>query len=103
MTTTKRAIKLKKTRTKKTNNINNATNTTSTNTLYQKQYLTGKELAKRWGVSHRTVQRWRLDSVGLPYIKIGDRIVRYSLDIIQSYEKVYGPQLVIDINWGLEW
>ncbi len=100
MTTTKRAIKLNKTKTKKPKKTNNTNNT---NTTDQKQYLSGKELAKRWGVSHRTVQRWRLESVGLPYIKIGDRIVRYSLDIIQSYEKVYDPQLVIDINWGLEW
>ena len=68
-----------------------------------KQYLSGKELANRWGVSHRTVQRWRLDGVGLPYVKIGDRIVRYSLNSIKAYEKEYRPQFVIDINWGLVW
>ncbi len=76
---------------------------TKTNKATTKQYLSGKELANRWGVSYRTVQRWRLDGVRLPHVKIGDRIVRYSLNSIKAYEKEYGLRLIADINWGLAW
>ena len=97
MTTTKQAVKLE-TKTKKTTKLNN-----TNNQIDQNLYISGKELAKRWGISYRTVERWRFEGVGLPYIKIGDRIVRYSLDAVHSYERIYGPQLVMEMNWGLSW
>ena len=49
------------------------------------QHITEKELAKRWGISHRTLQRWRSDGETLPYIKIGGR-VRYTIKAIEQYE-----------------
>lgn len=49
-------------------------------------YFTEKELARRWGISHRTLQRWRSDNNGLPYTKFG-RHVRYPLSVIQEFEE----------------
>ena len=34
-----------------------------------------KLLARRWGLSHRTLERWRHDEIGPAYLKIGGRIV----------------------------
>lgn len=43
----------------------------------QKQiYLSEHELAEKWGISHRTLQRWRWLNQGPNYLKIGGR-VRY--------------------------
>jgi len=49
-------------------------------------YLSDKSLAKRWGISFRTLQRWRWKGTGPPYIKIGGRI-RYRLDNITKFEE----------------
>jgi hypothetical protein len=49
-------------------------------------YLTEKHLAKRWGISIDTLQRWRWRKVGPSYIKIG-RHIRYSLKNIRDFEK----------------
>ncbi|MEM7617126.1 MAG: helix-turn-helix domain-containing protein [Pseudomonadota bacterium] len=49
------------------------------------QHLSEKALARRWNISHRTLQRWRAEGIGIPYIKIGGRI-RYPLNIIEHYE-----------------
>jgi predicted site-specific integrase-resolvase len=49
-------------------------------------YLSDKNLAKRWGISFRTLQRWRWKGTGPPYIKIGGRI-RYRLDSIKKFEE----------------
>jgi hypothetical protein len=89
MITTNRSVKINK---PKENNQNH---------LNQKLFISSKELARRWRVSHRTVQRWRSEGTGLPYLKIGNRIVRYSLDSVAAYEKVHLPHL-LDINGGAE-
>ena len=39
--------------------------------------LSEKSLARKWGISHKTLQRWRWLKTGPAYIKIGGRI-RYS-------------------------
>jgi predicted site-specific integrase-resolvase len=49
-------------------------------------YLSDKSLARRWGISFRTLQRWRWKGKGPPYIKIGGRI-RYHLDNIKKFEE----------------
>jgi predicted DNA-binding transcriptional regulator AlpA len=43
------------------------------------------ELAKRWGVSPKTLQRWRTEGRGPQYLKLSKRVV-YPLDQIESYE-----------------
>ncbi|NBV06859.1 MAG: DNA-binding protein [Proteobacteria bacterium] len=49
-------------------------------------YFSEKSLACRWGMSFRTLQRWRWKGTGPPYIKIGGR-VRYHLDNIKKFEE----------------
>ena len=49
-------------------------------------YFSEKSLANRWGVSFRTLQRWRWKGKGPPYMKIGGRI-RYHLDNIKQFEE----------------
>jgi predicted DNA-binding transcriptional regulator AlpA len=47
--------------------------------------LSEKLLARRWGFSHRTLERWRHDGTGPTYLKIGGRVV-YRLSDIEAYE-----------------
>ena len=58
-------------------------------TNQQEQYLCEKHLAKKWGISFRTLQKWRWLNVGPPYIKIGGR-VRYSPESIKNFEEANG-------------
>jgi len=48
--------------------------------------LTQKELARRWTISHRTLERWRWVGEGPVYMKIGGRVV-YRLDDILCFEQ----------------
>lgn len=48
-------------------------------------YLTQVELARRWSVSARTLEKWRSLGLGPAYIKIGGR-VRYRLADVTAYE-----------------
>ena len=43
------------------------------------------ELAERWGMSAKTLQRWRTDKRGPPYIKLGKN-VRYRQEDVHAYE-----------------
>jgi hypothetical protein len=48
-------------------------------------YLTQVELAARWRISPRTLERWRWAGEGLPFTKVGGRVL-YSLSDIEGYE-----------------
>jgi len=50
------------------------------------------DLARRWNVSPRTLERWRWLRQGPQYLKIGGRVV-YRLDDIEAYEaaKLHTP------------
>jgi len=48
-------------------------------------YISEKGLAKKWGLSPKTLQRWRWLKVGPSYIKISGR-VRYTDDAIKEFE-----------------
>ena len=48
--------------------------------------FTETELALRWNVSAKTLQRWRSDGVGPPYNKLS-KAVRYPVDEIVVYER----------------
>jgi hypothetical protein len=48
-------------------------------------YLTQVELAARWRISPRTLERWRWAGDGLRFIKIGG-LVRYRLEDIEVFE-----------------
>jgi hypothetical protein len=49
------------------------------------RHLNQVELARRWSLSHRTLERWRWEGRGPAYLKIGGRVV-YRLGDIESYE-----------------
>lgn len=53
--------------------------------MLQKQCLTQKELARRWGISHRTLERWRYDGQGPTFLKLGGRVL-YRLADVEAYE-----------------
>ena len=50
------------------------------------KHLNQIELSDRWGISHRTLERWRWIGEGPPYLKIGGRVV-YRLEDIERYEQ----------------
>ncbi|MER8822613.1 helix-turn-helix domain-containing protein [Mesorhizobium sp. M0991] len=49
-------------------------------------YLCQEEVARRFRVSPRTLERWRWKKTGPNYHKLGGRIV-YSLNDIETYER----------------
>jgi hypothetical protein len=49
------------------------------------KHLNQIDLARRWRVSERTLERWRWLHQGPQYLKIGGRVV-YRIEDIESYE-----------------
>ncbi len=49
-----------------------------------KEFLREAELAQRWRVSGRTLQRWRRSGSGPPWLKFGGRIVYSIGDIVAA-------------------
>lgn len=45
------------------------------------------ELAARWGMSPKTLQRWRAQNVGPEYLKLGKKIM-YPLADVENYENL---------------
>ena len=52
----------------------------------ERTFINQIELARRWCISPRTLERWRWLGEGLPFIKLGGRVV-YRMSDIESYEK----------------
>jgi hypothetical protein len=50
-------------------------------------HLNQIELARRWRLSHRTLERWRWLDQGPTYLKIGGRVV-YRLEDVEAYETI---------------
>ena len=48
--------------------------------------LSPPELAARWGMSPKTLERWRCESIGPVYLRLPGR-VRYRLSDIEAYER----------------
>lgn len=48
--------------------------------------FTETELARRWSISAKTLQRWRCEGSGPPYIKLS-KAVRYPVGEIVAYEQ----------------
>jgi len=48
-------------------------------------HLNQVELAARWKISPRTLERWRWTGDGPAFIKIGGRVV-YRLEDVETYE-----------------
>lgn len=49
-------------------------------------HLNQIELAKRWKISPRTLERWRWAGQGPAFVKLGGRVV-YQVDAIEAYER----------------
>jgi hypothetical protein len=49
------------------------------------RHLHQVELARRWHLSPRTLERWRWLDQGPPYLKVGGRVV-YRLEDIEAFE-----------------
>lgn len=50
------------------------------------RHLKQRELADRWNMSPRTLERWRWVGEGPQFIKIGGRVV-YRLEDVEAYER----------------
>ena len=48
-------------------------------------FVSERQLARRWGVSMRTLQRWRAEHYGPAFMRIGGSI-RYALDDVLRFE-----------------
>ena len=49
------------------------------------KHLNQEQLARRWCISPRTLERWRWLKQGPSYLRLGGRIA-YRLDDIEAYE-----------------
>ncbi|PBC00886.1 hypothetical protein [Mesorhizobium sp. WSM3860] len=49
-------------------------------------YLNQQELAARWRISARTLERWRWLKVGPNFFKLSGKVT-YALDDVQAYER----------------
>jgi len=50
------------------------------------KHLNQIDLAARWNISHRTLERWRWTGEGPRFIKLGGRVV-YRLEDVEGYER----------------
>lgn len=48
-------------------------------------FLDQKTLARRWNISHRTLEAWRHKQCGPLFVRLGGR-VRYRLSDIEAFE-----------------
>lgn len=53
--------------------------------MKETELLTPKQLAERWQVSEATLNLWRHQGKGAPYVKLGS-LVRYRLSAVQKFE-----------------
>lgn len=51
----------------------------------QRAMLNENQLAKRWNVSEKKLQKERLTGKGVPFLKLG-RSIRYQLEAIEAFE-----------------
>ncbi len=52
---------------------------------HERRVLSEMELAQRWGVSPKTLQRWRTEGRGPHYLKLSKRVT-YPLEVVTAYE-----------------
>lgn len=48
--------------------------------------MSPRQLAMRWGVAEKTLERWRMLGSGPVYMKLGGRVL-YRLEDIESFER----------------
>ena len=52
----------------------------------ERRVLSETELAQRWGVSPKTLQRWRSEGRGPNYLKLSKRVT-YPIELVTEYER----------------
>lgn len=57
-----------------------------TTTARAETHLNQRQLATRWDLSARTLERWRFLKQGPRYLKLGGRVV-YRLEDVEAFEK----------------
>jgi len=50
------------------------------------ELITPRALAARWGLSEKTLERWRMLGTGPAFLKLGSRVL-YSLAEIEAHER----------------
>lgn len=65
----------------------------------QLKHLSQKELARRWNISHRTLERWRWAGEGPQFMKLGGRVV-YRMEDITAFEQAQGLGRSGDLRHG---
>lgn len=60
-------------------------------------YLTEQDLATRWGISERTLQKWRVRGAGPVFRKIGFS-VRYDSRDVEAYEDEQARRSTSDLG-----
>ena len=58
-------------------------------------HLTQAELAERWRISPRTLEKWRCLGIGVSHIKIGGRVI-YRVGDVRAYEAAHRRGNVAD-------
>lgn len=58
----------------------------SKETVLPKDMLKEKELAKYWGVTRNTLQKWRASGIGPLFLRLGGK-VSYPREYIEAFEK----------------
>jgi predicted site-specific integrase-resolvase len=51
----------------------------------QDEFLKQKDVARRWGISPRTLERWRVIGHGPRFVKVGAHVV-YRMCDVRAYE-----------------
>lgn len=67
------------------NNIHHSSAAPAARSPQPVRHLTQVELAQRWRISPRTLERWRWLGQGPRYLKIGGRVV-YRLEDVEAFE-----------------
>ena len=53
--------------------------------LLQPELFTPRQLASRWGLSEKTLERWRMNGTGPVFLKLGGRVL-YRIEEIDAHE-----------------
>ena len=63
------------------------------------RHLNQVQLARRWNISPRTLERWRWLRTGPSYVKIGGHVV-YRLNDIEAFEAAQARRPSHPEGWG---
>ena len=54
--------------------------------MKDRKFIDQQQLADRWKRSERTLENWRSRGIGIPYYKIGGKVL-YDLNDVLAYEE----------------